>query len=173
MKLILPEALQARIEALACDAFPAECCGLMEGVADAQTAKVLALHPARNIASARDRFEIHPEDHFAALRMARANGHAIVGCYHSHPGGRARPSETDRQSGGEENFIWLIAALAGPDGPVAVEAFVYSAMSFLPIDLAKPVQAGLTQMVEWKPEYFLTWRSRLMPSRCTRPMVPA
>lgn len=141
MNLILPHALQARIEALACDAFPAECCGLMEGIADAQEAEVLALHPARNIAPAPDRFEIHPEDHFAALRTARANGRVIVGCYHSHPGGQARPSETDRQGGGEENFIWLIAAPAGASGPVAVAAFVYSAMSFLTVDLARPVGA--------------------------------
>ena len=141
MKLILPRMLQARIEALACDAFPAECCGLMEGAADRETIQVLALHPARNIALAPDLFEIHPEDHFAALRTARANGRAIVGCYHSHPGGQARPSETDRLGGGEENFIWLIAAPAGATGPVAVAAFVYSAMSFLPANLARPVGA--------------------------------
>jgi len=141
MKLILPEALQARIETLACDAFPAECCGLMEGVRGEAAVEVLALHPARNIAPAPDRFEIHPHDHFAALRTARANGRAIVGCYHSHPGGKARPSETDRQGGGEENFVWLIAAPAGSGGPVAVAAFIYSAMFFLPMDLARPAGA--------------------------------
>lgn len=148
MKLILPEALQARIEALACDAFPAECCGLLEGVTDGAAVHVLALHPARNIAPVADRFEIHPEDHFAALRAARANGDAIIGCYHSHPGGRAHPSEIDRQGGGEENFIWLIAAPAGAGGPVAVEAFVYSAMFFQPMNLAKPVQAGSVRSAE-------------------------
>lgn len=141
MKLILPHALQARIEALACDAFPVECCGLMEGVANGEAAQILAIHPARNIAPASDRFEIHPEDHFAALRAARANGHAIVGCYHSHPGGQARPSEIDRLGGGEENFVWLIAAPAGAGGPVAIAAFVYSATSFLTVDLARPVGA--------------------------------
>ena len=141
MTLILPHMLQARIEALALSAFPAECCGLMEGISRGATMEVLALHPARNIAPASDRFEIHPEDHFAALKAARANGHAIIGCYHSHPNGKARPSETDRLGGGEENFIWLIAAPAGREGPVAVKAFVYSAMSFLPMDLARPVGA--------------------------------
>ncbi len=148
MKLILPHALQARIEALAYDAFPAECCGLMEGVADGETAQVFALHPARNIASARDRFEIHPEDHFQTLKTARANGRAIVGCFHSHPGGQARPSEADRQGGGEENFVWLIAALAGAGGPVDVAAFVYSAKSFLPVDLARPVGADFVTSSE-------------------------
>lgn len=148
MKLILPEALQARIEALAWDAFPAECCGLMEGVVDGQTVEVLVLHPARNIASASDRFEIHPEDHFAALRIARDNGRAIVGCYHSHPGGHAHPSEIDRQGGGEENFVWLIAAPIRQAGPVAVEAFIYSGMSFQPMNLARPAQAGFVTTPE-------------------------
>ena len=132
---------QARVETLALGAFPAECCGLMEGTADGAAVEVLALHPARNIALAPDRFEIQPEDHFAALRTARTNGRAIVGCYHSHPGGEARPSETDRQGGGEENFVWLIAAPAGAGGPVAVAAFIYSAASFLPMDLARPAGA--------------------------------
>ena len=139
MNLALPRILQARIEADARAAYPAECCGLIEGAADRDMAKALALHPARNIATRRDRFEIHPEDHFAALRAARANGHAIIGCYHSHPDGLAQPSETDRAGGGEENFIWLIAALAQADGPIAVAAFVYSAACFLPVGLSSPV----------------------------------
>ena len=144
MKLILPEALQARIETLACDAIPAECCGLMEGVRGETAVEVLALHPARNIAPAPDRFEIQPDDHFAALRTARANGRAIVGCYHSHPGGKASPSETDRQGGGEENFVWLIVAPAAAGGPVAVAAFVYSGASFQPMDLARPAGAAVS-----------------------------
>ncbi len=57
-----------------------------------------------------DRFEIDPQDQFGALRGARAQGHAIIGCYHSHPGGNAAPSATDLAGAGEENFLWLIAA---------------------------------------------------------------
>ena len=48
-----------------------------------------------------------------------------------------------------------------------------SGPAILPVPAAKPVKEALTQMVEWKPEYFLAWRSRLMPSRITSPMVPA
>jgi proteasome lid subunit RPN8/RPN11 len=147
MKLVLPPALQARIEAEARTAYPAECCGLMEGVADGGAMQVLALHPARNIAPERDRFEIHPEDHFAALKTARANGRAIIGCYHSHPDGAARPSETDRAGGGEENFIWLIAALQG-GGSVALAAFAYSAAGFLPVNFSSPVGADFVTSSE-------------------------
>ena len=42
-----------------------------------------------------------------------------------------------------------------------------SAPASLPVPAMKPVQAGLTQMVEKKPEYFLAWRRRWMPSRIT------
>jgi proteasome lid subunit RPN8/RPN11 len=143
MKLALPQALRAGIEAQARTAYPAECCGLVEGAlvegrADGEVMWALALHPARNIAERRDRFEIHPADHFAALRAARANGHAIIGCYHSHPGGIAQPSPTDRAAAGEENFIWLIAAIAKADAPVSLGAFVYSRAGFLPLDLLGP-----------------------------------
>ncbi len=148
MKLTLPRALQARIEAEACAAYPTECCGLIEGVNDGDAVQALALHSARNIASARDRFEIHPEDHFAALKTARANGRAIIGCYHSHPDGTAQPSQTDQAGGGEENFIWLIAALAQVDGPIVLAAFAYSAACFLPVDLSSPVGADFVTSSE-------------------------
>ena len=43
----------------------------------------------------------------------------------------------------------------------------------LPWPALKPVSESMTQIVLLKREYFLTWVSRSMPSRCTRPMVPA
>ncbi len=70
----------------------------------------MSLHPARNPAPGLDRFDIDPADHIAAAKAARANGHAIIGCYHSHPGGRAEPSAADLAGAGEDNFLWLIAA---------------------------------------------------------------
>ena len=133
MTLALPRAFRERIEMEARAAYPGECCGLIEGVREDDAACALALHPARNIAAARDRFEIHPEDHFAALKAARDRGHAIIGCYHSHPDGVPQPSETDLSGAGEEGFIWLIAALSSADAPVSFGAFVYRAAAFAPI----------------------------------------
>lgn len=133
MRLTLPQALRAGIEAQARAAYPRECCGLLEGVRDGTVAQVLALHPARNIAIRNDRFEIHPGDHFAALKAARAHGRAIIGCYHSHPGGAAAPSVTDRAGAVEENFLWLIAAPRAKEGPVALSAYDYSGSDFFPL----------------------------------------
>jgi proteasome lid subunit RPN8/RPN11 len=106
-RLLLADDLREQIAREARAAFPRECCGLIEGDA----LRVAALHPARNISEDADRFEIDPADHFRALRMARANGRAIIGCYHSHPNGRAEPSARDGD--GEDGFLWLIAAISG------------------------------------------------------------
>ena len=109
--LILPEPLRAQITAEARAAFPRECCGLIEGGTRAGTIAALRLHPARNLAPEPDRFEIDPAAQFRLLRAARAAGTAIIGCYHSHPGGTAAPSARDRAGAAEEGSVWLIAAV--------------------------------------------------------------
>ena len=119
MKAALPAPLAAQVRAAARAAFPHECCGLIEGVRDGDIFRITALHPARNRAASPDRFEIDPADHFAARKTARANRRAIIGCYHSHPGGKAQPSAADLAGAGEDDFLWLIAS----DEDLA--AFVY------------------------------------------------
>ena len=126
--LLLSNAQRARIEAEARAAFPRECCGLLEGVREGDTIRILALHPARNLSSESDRFEIDPADHFAALHAARADGHTIVGCYHSHPNGKCEPSTRDGEGAWEEGFVWLIAATR--DGAVSLAAFVRKASAW-------------------------------------------
>jgi proteasome lid subunit RPN8/RPN11 len=148
MKLFLPAPLRARIAQEARAAFPRECCGLVQGEWRGATALAIALHPARNSDERTDRFAIHPEDHFAALRQARVQGQALIGCYHSHPGGSPVPSLTDRDGAGEENFLWLIAALNASDAPVRVEAFAYSAAGFFSIGLTDAVGADLVTSSE-------------------------
>jgi proteasome lid subunit RPN8/RPN11 len=143
MKLLLPADLRARIEGETREAFPRECCGLIEGTREGGEALAIALHPARNIAARADRFEIAPDDHFAALKAARENGRGLIGCYHSHPGGKAAPSTTDLAGAGEEDFLWLIASLSARDAPVMVAAFVYSAAGFFLADLSDAIGADL------------------------------
>jgi proteasome lid subunit RPN8/RPN11 len=132
MRVVLPDRLRAQILREARAAHPHECCGLIEGTVEgaceAQTFRITALHPARNLADAPDRFDIDPRDQFTAYKAARARGHAIVGCYHSHPNGRAEPSTADQAGAGEENFLWLIASSE------SVGAFVYLRGKFLGAD---------------------------------------
>jgi proteasome lid subunit RPN8/RPN11 len=133
VKLILPAGLQAHIAAEAKAAFPRECCGLIEGLLSGDFFEAKALHPARNDAQTSDRFDIAPEDHLKASRLARANGHRLIGYYHSHPSGAPRPSQHDVAGAVEENFLWLIAATEGP--VIQLGAFVYRSAAFEPVAL--------------------------------------
>jgi len=127
-QVVLPQELRDQILRAAQDAHPRECCGLLEGACEGQAFRITALHPARNLAKAADTFEIDPRDQFAAHKAARAQGGAIIGCYHSHPNGRAEPSATDQAGAGEENFLWLIAANE------SLKAFVYLRGEFVGAD---------------------------------------
>lgn len=101
---------------------------MLEGVRRDGLFIVQALHPARNLSAEPDCFEIDPRDHIAAVKKARGAGAAVIGCYHSHPEGAARPSARDLAGAGEDNFLWLIAA------GERLEAFVYSDGSFVGAD---------------------------------------
>jgi proteasome lid subunit RPN8/RPN11 len=124
----LPPPLAAAIAAAAIRAAPRECCGLLEGSRRDGVFIVQALHPAGNLSADADRFEIDPRDHIAAVKKARAGGAAIIGCYHSHPAGAARPSARDLAGAEEEDFLWLIAA------DEKLEAFVYLRGEFVGAD---------------------------------------
>jgi proteasome lid subunit RPN8/RPN11 len=131
--LLLPDDLRDQLFQKAQATFPRECCGLIEGTRDSDAIRVIALHPTRNLATRDDRFEIDPAEQFRLMHSLRGTGRAIVGCYHSHPNGRATPSEHDL--GSEDGFVWLIAALSGAAEDVALAAFVYENNAFAPISL--------------------------------------
>ncbi len=114
--MILGAELRAQLLGEARAAHPRECCGLLEG----EGAAITALHPARNLAAASDRFEIDPALQFRLLR----EGRKVIGCYHSHPDGAAEPSARDAQGACEVGFVWLIAA------GDAIGAFVWDGHAF-------------------------------------------
>lgn len=131
--LILPQTLRDQIAREAKAAHPRECCGLIEGIYEGiykEEASVIACHPIRNLAQTNDRFELDPAQQIQLLKALRGTGRTIIGCYHSHPNGRAEPSATDLASAADENFLWLIAA------DNAVSVFVHSAGAFHPVRLA-------------------------------------
>lgn len=109
--LVLPAPLRRQIVDEAREAFPREGCGLVEGVRAGAEIRTTAIHPVANLAEERDRFELDPATHIALLRSLRGTNRQIVGCYHSHPGGRAEPSPRDRAGAFEDGFLWLIAAI--------------------------------------------------------------
>jgi proteasome lid subunit RPN8/RPN11 len=128
LPVALPAALQDQIAREARAAFPGECCGLIEGVRRVDRFQATGLHPARNRADAEDRFALDAADHIAAQKAARINGHALIGCYHSHPNGKPEPSSGDRDGANEEGFLWLIAAT--DEVQCRLACFVYRAPGF-------------------------------------------
>jgi proteasome lid subunit RPN8/RPN11 len=108
----LPGEVEAAILAHARQAIPAECCGLLLGLADT----IVEARPARNVAEdPMRRYLIDPADHLQALRTARERSLDVVGAYHSHPRSLATPSPTDREAG-FSHFLFLIVGL-GADPP--------------------------------------------------------
>lgn len=97
--------LLAELRDLAQRAAPLECCGLLLGhgthVATAQPAANVAADPARH-------FELDPQALIDAHRQARADGPQVLGYYHSHPGGLARPSPTDQAQAAGDGMVWAI-----------------------------------------------------------------
>jgi desampylase len=104
--MAIPAAVLRGISAHARDAWPAECCGLLVGTANAIELAWRArnLHP-----ESRTHYLVDPADHFAAIRSARAIGLEVVGAYHSHPAGRPRPSATDCAEAQAGAFVHVIA----------------------------------------------------------------
>jgi proteasome lid subunit RPN8/RPN11 len=94
------------------DEAPRECCGLLIG----KDSSIVRSVRARNLDSMATRYRIDPEDHFAAIRGARAERLEVVGAYHSHPSSAAVPSPTDiAQADSGPDFLYVIVSLLDDD----------------------------------------------------------
>ena len=120
-------AAQSAILGAAAAAAPREACGLLLG----HGTHIHAAHPAANIHPEPLRhFEIDPAALIAAHKAAREGGPHVLGYFHSHPNGLARPSATDAACAAGDGRIWAIAAggLVGlwRDGPSGFEPLSYA-----------------------------------------------
>jgi proteasome lid subunit RPN8/RPN11 len=123
MLLLKPEDLK-QIADQAEAAYPDEACGLLLGFervdGDIEVSRVA---PSENMAAParRDRFEIDPELRLRVMRELRqaepaamaGAGQRIIGHYHSHPDGSARPSATDLSMAWEPDLVWMITVVVG------------------------------------------------------------
>ncbi len=112
--------------------FPEECCGLLIGTARAGKAHVSRAVPAANVAAGADRtrrFEIDPVVLFTVQRALREDGlrrprEILLGYFHSHPAGVARPSARDLAGAHEQGLVTLIAAPPRKAGPMPLHAWL-------------------------------------------------
>ena len=91
------------------DAYPHECCGALIGRGGLVT-EALAL-PNATAEGPRRRFLVRPVDYRAAERRAAERGGELLGFYHSHPDGPARPSQVDLDHAWPA-FAYVIVAVA-------------------------------------------------------------
>jgi len=91
---------------------PRECCGLLVGTGNSIARSVRT----RNLDAKATRYLIDPADHFAAIRIARAEGLEVIGAYHSHPSSAAVPSATDiAEANSGSDFLYVIVSPVGDD----------------------------------------------------------
>ena len=110
MEARISRALLDRLLAEAAASPTREVCGLLYGgpgdIRAALAAVNMSSHPT-------DSFEIDPAAVFAAIRAERAGGPGVIGHYHSHPRGPARPSARDAAAALEPGRLWLILGAVG------------------------------------------------------------
>jgi len=71
--------------------------------------------PMRNLEASPVRFRIDDREHIALRRSLRHTSPArhIIGVYHSHPSGPARPSPRDLADAHYPEWLYLVIAFAG------------------------------------------------------------
>jgi len=87
-------------------AHPVEACGILlgDGVTISRFIETRNVHP-----QPLRHFEIDPQALIDAHRAARQSGPQIMGYFHSHPQGHARPSRTDAECASGDGLVWAIA----------------------------------------------------------------
>jgi proteasome lid subunit RPN8/RPN11 len=122
-------------------AYPAECCGVLAGIAG-QVKEVIRLVPATNRRTDDPhRYLIEPDDLRRIEADLRSLGQDVLGCYHSHPDHPARPSAFDV----EQAWPWYSYVIVRVDGGRAAEVASWvldddrSAMHSEPIDVLSEV----------------------------------
>ena len=125
----------SHIEACAKSGLPRESCGILLGAQTENGWRVSAIEKSRNVApqDRNDRFEIDPALLLRTQKAARAGGPRMIGVYHSHPNGKAEPSQTDIATAWQMGMIWVISAVDVER--METRAYLREEMGFVPVPL--------------------------------------
>ncbi|SEW15758.1 desampylase [Natrinema salifodinae] len=112
-ELVVPDSVREAVLERAREGRPREICGVFGGeFAPDGRSRVRSQYPAENVAETpRTRYEIDPEEQLAIFDRLADRGEEIVGFYHSHPRGPARPSETDAAQAAWPDRSYLIVSV--------------------------------------------------------------
>lgn len=110
-RLIVPrEVLEGMLEQALAER-PRECCGLLAGVVEEHTLRVVRGYPLVNALQSPTEYESDPRSMFEAVRDMRQHGLEIVAVYHSHPTSAPVPSKKDLARNYSEEVVNLIISL--------------------------------------------------------------
>jgi proteasome lid subunit RPN8/RPN11 len=141
--LQLPRTALDEIVALALDAYPYECCGLLVGPAAtgptggaaARLGTVTRFAPCRNAAESAKVYTIDPRDHLRAERDAEEHGWEIIGVVHSHTHSEPYPSPTDVRQAPDPGWHYVIVGLKRDSPELRSYSIVDGAVDEESIDL--------------------------------------
>ena len=103
--------------------YPNEMCGILGG----RDGRVEKIYCMTNVRPGPVSYEMDPEEQFRVMKDLREAGLAMVGMFHSHPGGQAYPSGVDVERAywpgtGLPNYpsaVYVIVSLVDRKNPVA------------------------------------------------------
>jgi proteasome lid subunit RPN8/RPN11 len=135
--LALPAGIVDELTALAYDAYPYECCGLIAGPipADGGVVTVERLYPCRNAAASAKVYTVDPLDHLRAERDAEDRGWEIVGVVHSHTHSEPYPSPTDIGQAPDPAWQYVIVSLKRESPEVRSYRIVDGGVTEVPISV--------------------------------------
>jgi proteasome lid subunit RPN8/RPN11 len=110
----LPEHIRDEIVSHTLAMRPQEACGLIAVDSEGWVKRAYCL---TNIDRSPTSFTIDPDEHYASLVDAEANGWVLGGSFHSHPRTTSAPSRTDVARALEPDWVYLIVGLADADAP--------------------------------------------------------
>ena len=99
-------------------ALPNEGCGLLLGTTDGTVTDVLA---SPNVADSAKFYEIDSRVLLRAHRQSEADGHTVIGVFHSHTHSEALPSPTDVAQAPDPQWHYVLVSLR--DVPTVIRSF--------------------------------------------------
>lgn len=124
--------------------WPEECCGVLIGSARGDDTFVDKVVTSANIADAdrRRRYQIDWQVLLRSYRTARGAVRSVVGFYHSHPDGSARPSRVDLQDALPDHLYIIVTVDEGSVTDVTAWRLDSSGAQLVPEEIVVSGRAG-------------------------------
>lgn len=109
-KLFLPTDIRHQLSDICSNSYPQEACGLLLGCDDGEGSySITSFVPSPNLSHHPEKsFEIDPSLIIHYQKESRSSGRQIIGHYHSHPDGKAEPSQRDQDQNYDPDLVWVI-----------------------------------------------------------------